>query len=224
VQLTMLKPIILSLSLLAGLSYMLTWSWDIPFVASLIWKGAGVALLALYAGLSARTLDGWLITVVMAVHACSDVALDALGYTAGALLFMVGHAFAIWLYARNRRPRLSVSQTMLVLTVIPLSVGIAFALTQDLGVGIYTVVVATMAALAWASGFSRYRVGIGAMAFLASDLLIFARMGPLVGDQLVGYAIWMLYYFGQVLITLGVMTALDRVQSIGTAAVASSSA
>ena len=41
----------------------------------------------------------------------------------------------------------------------------------------YTGGVAIMAATAWVSRFPRYRTGIGAMAFLASDLLIFAGGG-----------------------------------------------
>lgn len=40
--------------------------------------------------------------------------------------------------------------------------------------------------------------------FVASDALIAARMGPLAGSPWVGYAIWLLYYLGQLLIFLGV--------------------
>jgi len=75
-------------------------------------------------------------------------------------------------------------------------------------IGIYTAFVASMAAAAWISRFPRYRTGIGAMMFLASDLLIFARMGPLAGDAWVSLAIWGLYLGGQVLITLGVTRTL----------------
>ncbi len=41
------------------------------------WKGAGVALLAVYAALKARNLDGWLICAVMAFGALGDVLLEA---------------------------------------------------------------------------------------------------------------------------------------------------
>jgi uncharacterized membrane protein YhhN len=64
---------------------------------------------------------------------------------------------------------------------------------------------AAMAAAAWTSRFSRYSVGIGAMLFVASDLLIFARMGPLAQSQLPGMLIWPLYYAGQYLICFGVL-------------------
>ena len=67
-----------------------------------------------------------------------------------------------------------------------------------------------MAAAAWTSRFPRYLVGTGAMMFLASDLIIFARMGPLAGAVGAGLAIWLLYYAGQVLVTLGVTRVLSR--------------
>ena len=67
-----------------------------------------------------------------------------------------------------------------------------------------------MAATAWLSGFSRYRVGLGAVMFVASDLLIFARMGVLAQSPLPGLLIWPLYYFGQLLICVGVVGELRR--------------
>jgi hypothetical protein len=45
---------------------------------------------------------------------------------------------------------------------------------------------------------------------VVSDLLIFARSGPLEGQAWVGYAIWTLYFGGQLLIVLGVTRTLNR--------------
>ena len=42
-----------------------------------------------------------------------------------------------------------------------------------------------------------------------SDLLIFGRLGPLPHNLVVGLAVWGLYYFGQMLICLGVARALE---------------
>jgi uncharacterized membrane protein YhhN len=67
-----------------------------------------------------------------------------------------------------------------------------------------------MAACAWMSAFSRYRVGIGAALFLASDLLVIAGLGPLMGQQLPDVLAWPLYYIGQLLITVGVVQTLRR--------------
>jgi len=72
------------------------------------------------------------------------------------------------------------------------------------GVAVYSLGLALMAATAWTSRFPRFRVGIGAVMFLVSDLLIFGRMGPLPDNLVVGLAVWGLYYFGQLLICLGV--------------------
>ena len=65
-----------------------------------------------------------------------------------------------------------------------------------------------MAASAWTSSFPRYRVGLGAVMFVASDLLIFAHMGTLASSPLPGLLIWPLYYFGQFLICVGVIGEL----------------
>jgi len=46
--------------------------------------------------------------------------------------------------------------------------------------------------------------------FVASDLLIFAEMGPLAGAAFIGVAIWALYFAGQFLITLGVAQGLGE--------------
>jgi uncharacterized membrane protein YhhN len=77
-------------------------------------------------------------------------------------------------------------------------------------VALYALGLAAMAAFAWLSRFPRYRVGIGALMFVVSDLLIFARSGPLHGQEWVGYAIWTLYFGGQLLIVLGVTRTLEK--------------
>ena len=72
----------------------------------------------------------------------------------------------------------------------------------------YATPLALMAALAWISRFSRFTVGLGAMFFVISDLLIFARMGPLAGSILPGLLIWPLYFTGQAMIAVGVVRTL----------------
>jgi uncharacterized membrane protein YhhN len=56
---------------------------------------------------------------------------------------------------------------------------VAFLLPADRagapGVALYSLGLALMAATAWLSRFPRYRVGIGALMFVVSDLLIFGR-------------------------------------------------
>ena len=87
---------------------------------------------------------------------------------------------------------------------------IAWQLTRAADVTGYALLLGLMAGSAWMSRFSRYRTGIGAVMFVASDLLIFAEMGPLAGSRFIGVAIWALYFAGQFLITLGVTQGLGE--------------
>lgn len=204
----------LAASVVAGVSYMASWDLGLTEPQSLIWKGLGVGFLALYAALVARNRDGWLICAVMAFGALGDVLLGAISLTVGALAFLVGHIIAIVLYWKNRRPSLTTSQRLFAIVLIPATVAIAFLLPADramaAGIALYSLGLSLMAAAAWTSRFPRFVVGLGAVMFLASDLFIFAREGPLVGQAWVGFAVWGLYYFGQLMICLGVTRALAR--------------
>jgi uncharacterized membrane protein YhhN len=77
-------------------------------------------------------------------------------------------------------------------------------------VAAYALGLSAMAATAGLSRFPRGRVALGALMFLASDLLIFARSGPLAGQAaaVVGFLVWGLYFAGQTLICLGVTRTL----------------
>lgn len=173
-----------------------------------------MALLALWAAIRAKSLDGWLITAVMALGAAGDVMLENTGEIAGAAAFLAGHVVAIALYLRNRRARLSGSQRALGLLIAPATVLIAIAFTARSGqaatTGIYVLGLGIMAATAWTSRFPRYCTGIGAMLFVASDLLIFSRAGPLADSFVPTLLIWPLYFAGQVLIVFGVASTLAK--------------
>jgi len=199
-------------ALIAGVSYVASWSLDLTEPAQTAWKGAGVALLAVYCALNARDRDGWLIALVMALGATGDVLLETHGLIVGAVAFLAGHLFAIWLYARNRREALSKSQLALAIVLVPAVVAIAYLLPNDRamapGVALYSAGLAIMAAMAWTSRFPRFRVGVGAILFVVSDLLIFARSGPLEGVAGMNLAVWATYFAGQALIAWGVVRAL----------------
>jgi uncharacterized membrane protein YhhN len=208
------RSLLLLAAIAAGVSYMLSWGLALPPAAATAWKGAGVALLALYAATRAKSLDGWLLVAVMALGAAGDVLLEVIGLTKGALAFLAGHLVAIGLYLRNRRPALTRSQALLAAVLVPATVAIAWVLPSDRaaapGIALYALALSLMAAAAWSSRFPRYRVGAGALMFLVSDLLIFARAGPLHGQPWVSDAVWILYFAGQTLICVGVADALDR--------------
>jgi len=195
-------------SVIAGVSYVATWMLDLPPGVETALKGAGVALLAVHAALRAKSLDGWLLAAVMAFGAGGDVLLETHGLTVGAVSFLLGHVVASGLYLRHRKPG-----TLIPLVLIPVVVGIAYLLPHDRagapGIAFYSLFLAVMAATALMSRFPVKTVGIGALMFVVSDLLIFARQGDLPDNLATGLAVWGLYYFGQLLICLGVAKELE---------------
>lgn len=200
-------------SLIAGISYYFVRHGAVPDLFEWAWKGAGVALLAVYALARHHGADSRQVAAVMAFGALGDVLIE-IKLEAGAAAFLAGHVTAVALYWRHRRTPLAPSQKALavvLLIAIPL---IAWLLPTDrsaaLSVAAYSVGLAGMTAAAWTSTFSRYQVGIGAVMFAVSDLLIFSRMGPLAGSALPDLLIWPLYYFGQFLICTGVIGELRR--------------
>ncbi len=199
-------------SIIGGVSYIASWNLHLSMPAEVVWKGAGVGLLAVYAGLKARSTDGWLLAAVMALGALGDVLLVTSGLTIGALAFLAGHLTAIALYVRNRR-KASTPSLLAAAAFIPVVVGIAFHLPADRagapGVALYATGLSAMAASAWLSRFPRERVALGTLMFVVSDLLIFARGGLLPESFATGLAVWGLYYAGQLLICVGVSRALE---------------
>ena len=196
-------------ALIAGATYLAADDLPLPQAAQLAWKSSGVGLLALYAGLSARSLDGWLIAAVMALGAMGDVLLNLLGLTAGGAVFFAGHLVAIGLYLRNRRVTLSRHDVLSAGLLVPLVAIAAFRLTgRNSGVAVYAAALGAMAASAQLSRFPRSWVGLGALLFMASDLLLFARAGLLAHAAWSGPAVWSLYFAGQALICVGVVRTL----------------
>lgn len=196
-------------SLVAGVSYWLAAKGQVPGLWLIVWKGAGVALLAVYAWVHHPSRDAHLLALIMALGAVGDMALEVF-FIGGAAAFLLGHLVAIAFYLRHRRNYLAASQksaAIATLIGVPL---ISWQLTHAMDVTLYALGLAGMAAAAWLSNFPRYRVGVGAMMFVASDLLIFAQMGPLAHSALPGMLIWPLYYFGQFLICTGVIATLRK--------------
>jgi uncharacterized membrane protein YhhN len=199
-------------ALLGGVSYMASWQLPLPEAWSIAWKGTGVGFLAAYAALKARDLDGWLLTGVMTLGALGDVPLNAADMTVGGATFLIGHLVAVGLYLRNLRPAPGGAALGFAALLVPISAALAWWLPADragaAGVAVYAGGVALMAACAWLSRFPRAVVGAGALMFVVSDLLIFARVGPLAGQAWVGFGVWGLYFAGQALICTGVVRAL----------------
>lgn len=194
---------------LAGISYLIAVAeqWQGPTIIA--WKGMGVGLLALYAALSATQRDGWQIAMVMGFGALGDIVLD-IQFIAGAVLFAVGHIIAIHLYWRHRRPSWESGPLAIALVILFGAPLLAWGVTERIEVLAYTVLLALMAAAAVLSRFPLWFTGLGAVLFVASDLLIFARMGPFAGSLLASLLVWALYFGGQALIVSGVVHGLRQ--------------
>lgn len=170
-------------------------------------KGAGVGLLAAYALRRAPGADGVILTVALALSAAADMALE-LWFEVGGVLFAVSHLAAIVLYLRNRRASTSFSQKLLGLALLLAVPAFSFLLSGRAEVAAYGAVLGIMAAAAWASRFPRYRVGIGALLFVASDWLIFSQFGEYNFAPVPDLAVWPLYFAGQLMIATGVVQTL----------------
>jgi uncharacterized membrane protein YhhN len=200
-------------SLMFGLTYPLSWQFAVPGIAAIAWKMGGVGMLVGYALRRHHTGEFLMLAATMSFWALGDGLLE-LDMIWGAIAFAIGHVIAIALFFRHRRVHPVLSQKLLAVAVFVLAPVIAYYLPGDGIMGIqaagYTMFVAAMAACAWNSNFPRYRVGLGAIAFVVSDLLIFARLGPLAEAGWVSLAIWGLYYGGVLMIATGVVTTLVK--------------
>lgn len=204
------SPLLVALSLAFGSSYPLLWD-HLPTAMDMAWKGAGVGLLALAAALSANHADRRLLALVLALGAVGDVLLE-ISLAAGAAAFAAGHAVAIFLYRRNRRPEIDQRDIATAAVILLAAAAVPGLLLQGreeaLPFTLYALLLGAMAASAWLSNFPRGLVSAGALLFLASDMLIALRMASDIAN--LAPPIWLLYYVGQLMIFLGVASALTH--------------
>jgi uncharacterized membrane protein YhhN len=180
-------------------------------------KGAGVGLLALYALLRVpagrRGLDGALLVAALALAAAGDMAIE-IDFTIGGAFFAAAHCVAVALYLRNRHARPSPSQKAIGIALLFGTPLLSFGLSERPEIALYASFLGAMAAAAWMSHFPRYRVGTGAVLFVISDWLIFARMGAFDFEPANTLLIWPLYYVGQVMIATGIVQCMRGEQPV----------
>ena len=206
------RPFLL-LSVLAALAfYYMRWT-AFPELYLLPLKGAAAGLLAVYAFVRHRSNDAKMMGWALGAAALGDIALE-IDFQIAGLLFFVFHVMAMGLFLQHRRADLAPSQTWVCGLTLLLTPVVAYLLPADRdaawSVALYGLALGAMAASAWASSFPRYRVGAGAMLFVASNVLIFAEMGPLEGEFLPQVVIWPVYYLGIFLICTGVIQTLRK--------------
>lgn len=186
-------------ALVAGVSYCIP-AWLGWGAWTIVWKGLGVALLALWVWRQTRRVD---MTAVLGFGALGDVLL-AIALTFGAAAFLVGHLIASWLYTRHRT-----GPWWLALLCATFVAVCGYALSHSPTVAFYAATLGLMAGSAIASSLPR-RIAIGAILFVLSDLLIFARLGPLAQSFLPTLLVWPLYFAGQALIAHGAVMAFGQ--------------
>lgn len=215
----MFGKIVLVVAILTGLGHTATWSVEMDEVLRLCWRFASVGTLALYALLTARDLNGWLLTAVMLISATSDVLLVIIGRDFGAMCFVVADFIAILLYYRNFRTKVGVSSLLGVAFFVAAIAALSYILpanrSEAIIIAIFVVPLATMTAFSFLTHFPLKFVGLGTVMILASDLLIFGRMGPLNGLAGLTEAIWLCYFMGEVLVVVGVTSNFQTGQRLG---------
>ncbi|MFZ4381821.1 MAG: lysoplasmalogenase family protein [Sandarakinorhabdus sp.] len=202
--------VLVGAALAAGLGFLLL-SQLLDGTAHTALKGSGVACLAL-AALQLPVRGAGKLALVMALGAAGDVLLELPGlFLAGGASFAAGHVAAILFYMQHRRQTLAGDRAIAALMIV---YGLAMPplLTADGLLGfamVYAVLLCGMAASLWLSRFPRL-AALGGLLFVLSDTLLVLRMGggQLLGPALDGALVWISYFGGQWLITLGVARGL----------------
>jgi uncharacterized membrane protein YhhN len=205
------RPFLL-LSIVAALAYYYLRVSQLPELYLIPLKGSAVGLLAVYAFMRHASPDARLYVWALGAAALGDMALE-IDMTVGGLLFFLHHVLAMGLLLKHRRPATGIHSWVCGVTLIcvPLA-GYLLPYDPDAKVqtALYALSLGGMAASAWASDFPRFRVGAGALLFVASDLILFAEMGPLSGTQWAELLVWPLYYLGMFLMCTGVIQTLSK--------------
>ena len=194
-------------SLAAAVAFYLLQDSAIGGVWLILIKGSAVAMLAAYALRRGPGQDAKIIALALGLGAIGDAAIE-ISFQAGGAAFFLAHVVAMSLYLKYPRHHSTLSQKMCAVSLLLGTPVIAFIITGNWQVTLYALSLGAMAACAWMSCFPRYRVGRGAVLFVAADLLIFSREGGLDLAGLPDLAIWPLYYAGQFMIATGVVQTL----------------
>lgn len=206
------RPFLL-LSVVAALAFYYLQATNLPELYLIPIKGFAVGFLAIYAYLRHQSGDSHRLALAMAVAALADMAIE-FDLRAGAAVFFVFHMLAVSVFMKHSRGKLHGNDQwiFLAILILPPLIGYFLPYDRDLAwaVTIYAVALSLMASSAWMSDFPRMRVAAGGLLFVISDLLIFAEMGPLSGSAVPEYLVWPIYYLGQFLITVGVVTTLRK--------------
>ncbi len=200
-------------SLAFGLTLPLANYFHIYGMAAILWKMGAVSCLVPYA--LRRHHDGhfaWA-ALFLAIYAVADGVLEVSTFWGG-LIFAIGHVIAAALYLRHRRVLIAPTQLALAIVLLIATPIITWFLPTDRSMAsqtaLYGFFIGGMAAAAWSSNFPRYRVGVGAVLFVLSDITLVAEMGLLGNWFGRGTVVWYSYYFGVLLMATGIVQTLVK--------------
>jgi hypothetical protein len=183
----------------------------------LLAKGASVGLLALYVALripqGKHRADGFLLVAALVLAACGDVAIE-LDFLTGGAFFAAAHVTAVVLYLKNFHQRPSPTQKLIGAVLLIGTPLVSWLLSGAVQIAVYAGFLGAMASAAWMSHYPRYRVGTGAVLFVLSDWLIFARMGSIDLEPVNTILIWPLYYAAQIMIATGIVQCIRGEQPV----------
>ncbi len=186
---------------------------------SLILKPMPVLLLAVYVIVSMRTSDHLILGLALIMSASADLAIalpGAQSFQNGIIGFTAAHVAYMVLFLKNRQDAIDVHKKPIRLSFLLWVLAFAAAYlfyTTDLDIKwdliSYTFVLTGMVTAALISRYYSWSVGLGAMLFYISDMLLGAH-AFLDAPWWVGTMVWTVYYLGQMLIAIGVMLSPDK--------------
>jgi uncharacterized membrane protein YhhN len=202
-------------AILIGASYYANVWLDLHGTPAVMWKGAGVALLAIWARGKAVNGDGRMLGAVLALGALGDVLLELHGMAMGAVAFLAGHFLASYLYLKHRRVPAAQWIAPPVAAATALLGWWIFKGNAQVGLlAFYVFALALMAASAMLSRLGTL-LALGAVLFFVSDWLIFLGEGRMIVPLIPKLLIWPTYFIGQALIAWGGVHALRGEKGVG---------
>jgi len=194
-------------SVLAAATYYFVWNNPVGGLWLILLKGAGVGFLTIYALRRTSGIDGALLVLTLALAAAADMVLEV-NFRMGGAVFLLSHLIACGLYWRRRELPIAPLDRAIAAGLLGVTIFVSYAVSGNPLIAIYAVGLGAMAAFAWISAFPKSRVGFGAVLFIISDWLIFARNGPFDPGAFSDAFVWPSYYVGQLLIATGVVQTL----------------
>ena len=206
------RPFLL-LSIAAAAAYYFLAGDPVAGLPLAIVKGSAVGALAAYALRRAGHRGGRALSAYLALCAVADAVGEFSYLYAGTTIGLACLVMIVFLL-RNRRPGLQGSQMAAAAAVVVLVPTIVALLTTPVPnwqwATAYALLLAGMAGAAWISRFPRYRVGIGALLFAVSNVLLVAQAAGRLPPGSSEWFSWPVGYIGQLLLAIGIVQTLRR--------------